>query len=437
MILFLWFTLKASICLILFYMFFVLFLRKSTFFWLNRIYLLTGLLLSLIIPLLKIPLHGNSLPVVNSALDLISGIESEGVSQQTPNNMNILHFFNFQIILPVIYIIGVSFMFIRLFNFLYGIIRLRGNSQTYAMGRIRIVKTQTVTPFSFFNIVFLPVDETDRMIMNHEMAHVRQHHWFDLVIAETVSLLLWFNPFVVLYKSSLKLQHEYLADAQVLRNSYRIEDYLACMLQRVQFVSTGGLVSPFFCKTIKKRVIMMTKNKTSVKHLWVYLLVIPLVGLLLAAFTLKSNPGLISDNKPDKTVVHKPSIYPVKTIYITRKNGYGEWINPISHVREFHKGIDLAAKEGIEVMATADGEIVEAKFDENSKKGNYVLIKHDETYSTIYAHLKSFTVKPGDQVKQGQVIGNVGNTGVSTGPHLHYEVICNNERVNPKDYLTE
>jgi murein DD-endopeptidase MepM/ murein hydrolase activator NlpD len=67
--------------------------------------------------------------------------------------------------------------------------------------------------------------------------------------------------------------------------------------------------------------------------------------------------------------------------------------------------------------------------------GNYVIIHHDDTYDTFYSHLKSSSVKAGDNVKKGSVIGYVGSTGLSTGPHLHYEVIKNGERVNPEDYM--
>jgi hypothetical protein len=437
MISFLWFTLKASICLIVFYLFFILFFRKSTFFRLNRIYLVSGLMFSMVIPLLTFTLSGVSVSVVRSTIQLLSDIELEAVYQTVVPNPGFFSFFSFHRILLFIYFSGVFYMFIKLLRFFNGIFKLKLKSSSYSMGRIKIVKTQTVSPFSFFNIIFLPVDETNRMILDHEITHVRQFHWIDLIIAEAVSVILWFNPFVVLYKNSLKLQHEYLADNQVLRHEHRAQDYLMSMLRQVKLVSSGGLASPFYCKTIKKRVIMITKNKTSVKYVWTYLLIVPLVGILLTAFTLKNSPMILVQNKTEAATINKPSIYPVNTKSITQKNGYGERINPMTKKKDFHRGIDLAANEGTNVMATANGVVTEAQFDQEGKMGNYIIIKHDETYTTLYSHLKSFVVKAGDKVQQGQVIGYVGNTGVSTGPHLHYEVIVNGERVNPKDYLPE
>jgi hypothetical protein len=277
----------------------------------------------------------------------------------------------------------------------------------------------------------MPKNESNPLIIEHEMAHVKQLHWFDLVIAELSAVLLWFNPLVVLYKRALKLQHEYLADSYVIKDKRQMENYLGCMLKQIQVVSLDGLVSQFYCKTFKKRIVMITKNKTSVKFLGIYFLVIPLVCVLLVAFTGKFKSVPVKGTQEAAI----PSIYPLDAKSITQVNGYGERINPISKKKDFHYGVDLAASQGQNVFATANGVITEAAFDKESKKGNYVVIKHNEEFSTFYSHLKSFTVKVGDEVRKGQVIGYVGNTGVSTGPHLHYEVIKDGQRVNPNEYL--
>ena len=164
---------------------------------------------------------------------------------------------------------------------------------------------------------------------------------------------------------------------------------------------------------------------------------LPLVCLLLFVFTSCNNetPLIPRSTTLAQSDDYKPSIYPVSFDQITNVNGYGERVNPITKKNDFHHAIDFAAKEGEEVMATANGVVVEAKFDEEKGMGNYILVKHDDVYSTFYAHLKSLKVKDGDILKKGQVIGYVGSTGISTGSHVHYEVHKNGERVNPKDYL--
>jgi murein DD-endopeptidase MepM/ murein hydrolase activator NlpD len=109
---------------------------------------------------------------------------------------------------------------------------------------------------------------------------------------------------------------------------------------------------------------------------------------------------------------------------------FGMRKHPIDGYNKMHRGTDFAAPEGTPVMASGDGVIIKAAWCGGG--GNCVKIKHNSTYSTVYAHLSKFggSIKKGKRVKQGQIIGYVGSTGKSTGPHLHYEVIHNGARIN-------
>ena len=111
-------------------------------------------------------------------------------------------------------------------------------------------------------------------------------------------------------------------------------------------------------------------------------------------------------------------------------SSFGMRKHPILGFTKMHKGTDFAAKSGTPIMASGSGTIVSAKWCGGG--GNCIKIKHNSTYSTIYAHMKSFArgIKKNKKVKQGQIIGYVGSTGMSTGPHLHYEVLINGKRVN-------
>ena len=111
-------------------------------------------------------------------------------------------------------------------------------------------------------------------------------------------------------------------------------------------------------------------------------------------------------------------------------SSFGMRKHPILGFTKLHTGTDFAAKEGTPIVASGSGTIVRAKWCGGG--GNCIKIKHNSTYQTIYAHMKSFAkgIKVGKKVKQGQIIGYVGSTGMSTGPHLHYEVIVNNKKVN-------
>ena len=126
----------------------------------------------------------------------------------------------------------------------------------------------------------------------------------------------------------------------------------------------------------------------------------------------------------------------VKSLMKTPINGarlsssYGMRKHPILGYNKMHRGTDFAAPSGTPIMASGAGKITRARWCGGG--GNCVKIKHNSTYETVYAHMKSFArgIKEGRRVKQGQIIGYVGSTGLSTGPHLHYEVIVNGKKVN-------
>ena len=111
-------------------------------------------------------------------------------------------------------------------------------------------------------------------------------------------------------------------------------------------------------------------------------------------------------------------------------SSYGMRKHPILGYNKMHRGTDFAAPSGTPIMASGSGTITRARWCGGG--GNCVKIRHNSTYETIYAHMKSFAkgIKEGRKVKQGQIIGYVGSTGMSTGPHLHYEVVVNGKKVN-------
>ncbi len=137
--------------------------------------------------------------------------------------------------------------------------------------------------------------------------------------------------------------------------------------------------------------------------------------------------------KNNSLIAATPSLWPCKG-YIT--SGFAPRLNPMTGRVEFHQGIDIAGPLGTGIVATADGIITRC---ENNPfgYGKLIEIKHGFGYSSRYAHMNSLLVKTGQVVKRGQVIGTRGNTGRSTGPHLHYEVRLNNKCVNPINFILE
>lgn len=129
-----------------------------------------------------------------------------------------------------------------------------------------------------------------------------------------------------------------------------------------------------------------------------------------------------------------PAIQPVSTKDLKQMaSGFGWRTDPIYKMPKFHAGMDFAAPIGTEVYATGDG-VVARSDAAASGYGNHIRIDHGYGYVTLYGHLSRSKVRPGQKVKRGEVIGYVGNTGKSTGPHLHYEVLKNGENVNPINF---
>ena len=129
-----------------------------------------------------------------------------------------------------------------------------------------------------------------------------------------------------------------------------------------------------------------------------------------------------------------PAIQPVANKDLKRMaSGYGYRIHPIYKTRKMHYGMDFSAKTGTEIYSTGDGVVSKVK---RSKRGygNYVKINHGFGYETLYAHMSKYIVKKGQKVKRGEVIGFVGNSGISTAPHLHYEVRKDNKKINPVNF---
>lgn len=138
-------------------------------------------------------------------------------------------------------------------------------------------------------------------------------------------------------------------------------------------------------------------------------------------------PDLVDNNK---YTIPFPVKVPVKG-KITSPFGYR--VHPITEETTFHYGIDIAGGAGTDIGAFANGTVVERGV--STIFGNYVKVQHSDGYLSFYAHLSKITVKKGQTVKMGAKIGLVGSTGMSTGPHLHFEVRRNGKTTNPQNYL--
>ncbi len=137
----------------------------------------------------------------------------------------------------------------------------------------------------------------------------------------------------------------------------------------------------------------------------------------------------------EKMLASIPAIQPIYNKNLEHvASGFGYRIDPIYKTPKMHTGLDFAAAVGTPVYATADGVVSTAGYDDGGY-GNHVVVNHGYGYETLYGHMVRLKVKRGEKVKRGQVVGWVGSTGKSTGPHLHYEVIRNRHKIDPVHFF--
>ncbi len=277
-----YYLISVSVCVGCFYLVYLLLFRNYAAFSLNRAYLVAGILMSFVIPLLDLSsvspdFHVDATAVLPTlTLDEISFNAGEISVPSAASDFPYV---------ATLYWIGVSICGVRLLYGLGKIIALKSVSEIVTIGSTTVFKSDIDQPFSFFSTIFLPKREIEKAIIDHETIHVRKFHWVDLLIAEIASTILWFNPVMIFYKRSLKIQHEYEADAGVLSRGTQLEKYLNCMLHNLQSKSSSEFISSFYSHNIKQRIVMMTKNKMSQSYKLLYLFFVPVVFGLLAAFS--------------------------------------------------------------------------------------------------------------------------------------------------------
>jgi N-acetylmuramoyl-L-alanine amidase len=299
---FLDYLLQVSAVLILLYLPYQLLFRKETRFTLNRSYLLAILIICWIIPLVNIPV-GTSAPEFQAFRVQIETpiMENTGLSTNLPeisqpSNQSI--HFNWL----MLYWLGVAFMLIRNLWIIVRIIRLSQRSARYATGRIQFIVRDDIPAFTFFRKIFLNRAEyelaNNSLVLRHELAHLRQKHTWDLILAELVHTILWFNPILILIKNAFKETHEYQADRTVLSEGFDFEQY-ALSLQTGQ-VQSGyqNLVNYFNGSTLKKRIIMAT-TPTDSKSIRKYFLIIPVLISCLILWSFIQDP--VGTGNPKET----------------------------------------------------------------------------------------------------------------------------------------
>lgn len=413
------YLLKVNICIAIFYVVYLVLFRQTNRLQLNRAFLLLGLLMSFLVPLVVLTSNPINLPVAILAGDTImDNLTSAETIKPLDSRYSFFSYIYYCGVLVSVFVTIISCL--KVFRIYLSAQKLKRDHHT-------VFIHPNIQPFSFFGMLFIRSRDEDPMIVEHEMAHIKQRHWVDLVLVELASIFLWFNPIIHFYRQSILLQHEYIADRHVA-TKVSVESYLDCVAKHLESTIDSKLANSFNTHSIKKRIVMITetKNHSAIR----YLVILPLVAIVIMAFATRRTTS--------NTVMQDIQLtFPVDANKVKQGDGagYGKRINPKTNSEVFHTGLDLILSVGNNVYAAADGVVISA---ENAGDyGKLVIIKHSKDLQTSSAHLESILVKAGDKVEAGHIIGTVGSTGLSSGPHLHFEVLKDGKTVDPAAYLNK
>src|SRR5664280_448295 len=273
------YLLKSVIWLTGFTLVFFLFLRNERFFQLNRVYLVAGILTSLFFPLISV--------YYTVVLPEIRNFQTDSVvTGAIQNTVSIIP--DLKLILLVLYLSGVLFVLTLIIRQGRSILRTIKKSEIISLHPAKLIKTPDYnSAFSFFSYVFVNPSVTDietKEIMNHELVHIRQKHWFDLLLVELLCMIQWFNPLVWIYIRFIRQNHEYLADEVAMQRTSDPAIYKAVLLNQIVGAPVVSLANSFNYSLNKKRFNMMKNIISSPYRKMKIILILPVFAIVLYAF---------------------------------------------------------------------------------------------------------------------------------------------------------
>jgi|GEM_PF-312615 len=284
---------EVSIAWALFYAIYFIFLKRETFFNINRWYLLHTIWIGAVIPFVrKIPISLESVePMIMQPVQLIhysTYAFSEAMAVPIEESM-----FNYQYLVYGLYFLGLMFFSVKFFHGLKNIWKLwRSGEKVIHDDFTMVLSDDYHLPFSFLKFVFLHrsflEDDAISEIIDHEMIHVKSRHTFDVLFFEIVSILFWWNPIIYFYKKEIRQTHEYVADAYASQSTH-IKNYGQILLGQSSSGIELALSNQFFNSYLKKRINMLYKKKSAHYKLSKYLLVIPILFFLCVLYSFKNN----------------------------------------------------------------------------------------------------------------------------------------------------
>ena len=301
-------------------------------------------------------------------------------------------------------------------------------------GKVELKISETLaSPVVFWNrrwFVVLPksvsaLSSSDKEnILAHELAHVTRKDFFRFLFLKMIKSVFFFSPFVWFATAEIMSREEIETDERAM-SSFRLDPVLfgRAILNFFENNACESYPIPSLVGSTRRRLEMRLEGlfRKAITKNGRLAMVFVMAGLL--AFSLVNCSSVKGSSRGDS-----PLTDPVPAARVSMD--FGNRLNPITKKDYFHTGIDLAADSGTAVLAAEGGTVATA--DKNEQLGNYVLLRHDNGMETFYAHLDSYLVKPGQRVAKAEKIALVGSTGVSTGPHLHFEVRQDGKPIDPR-----
>lgn len=413
-------------------------LRNSGSFKFNRFYLLASLLILLLWPTVSFQFASEKIPFFLQESSKVIQTVSENPSVYEPMEIHN------QTTVPI------GKIFFGIYSMVTILLLIRFTVQLFRLLQVKAIQARegyTIFPaegeisYSFFNRLYLPKNKVvAEKVIQHERVHIRQWHSLDVCFLEMVLCFYWFNPFLWIFRSAIKENHEFLADQGAIQNDSDTE-YLKLILQSVGKQNHHYLSNPFSFTSLKKRIKMIQQCPQSNRKKSIQL-TLSLFSLLfiLAAFSFKAQEidrelNQQAKEKLSLELLRAPNGLPIEKSKIYKvASEFGKRIHPLTKKEKLHTGIDFLAAKGTPIIATAAGMVKSSKVNSNGY-GKHVIIQHNASFSSLYAHMSSLSVEAGELVNKGDTLGIIGTSGTSLSIHLHYEIRENDKAVNPLKFI--
>ncbi len=347
---------QSAIVLSLFYIVYVLFLRKDTLFEAKRHYFLSGILIALFLPFVKItqtiykeaPVLEN-LAVTNNFIAVTPSPITESVAEKS---------IDWTLVLLGVYLLGMLVFLVRLGIQCYSLLRLIRSYPVTRKGKYRFVQVnEQLSPFSFFNyIVYNPEmhsQEELEMILQHEKVHVSQWHSLDILLGNFIQIAQWINPFSWLYKKSMAENLEFIADGKTVTQVASKTQYQLTMVKASSSWAAPSLTIQFYQSFIKKRIVMLNKQHSKKRNALKAMIILPLLALFLWSFNVQEiieyeepetptteaestteNEFIFSETEPEEPTVEETALLEEAEVESSERTVASDTIEPISKKSE-------------------------------------------------------------------------------------------------------